>query len=1232
MKLAVVTVSTDVLADLARFYGQFETEYSGVLDLKLYYAGKRMAGDKLEEMKHSLEEGDTVIVDLMGSPPETVKAVIEALPRCKGNIIPIGSGGREFLRLGELNAGETAKPSMPPDPMARMGGMPGSMGSGADSPKSRDAANLERIGKYWNHAGADEIANLVYLLLRDYGGIRAVPRPQEPKEPKDISLCDPATGQVFENYGLYRDVMGHDEAKPVVALLYYGHSYPNRTSECVAVLAGKIREFANVLPVAFVRAAEKNMDILEDILMKAAGKKADLAVNFMSFRLSAGPMGGDARAAVDMLDRLDIPLLHPYFMSRRTEEEWKESPQGISSSEYLISVMLPELDGCLETYPVGAMASQGRIDRFDLELMGLSVIEERAERFAARVNNWLKLRYKPNNGKKVAIVCYNYPPGEDNIFGGAFLDTFASVENILKLLKEEGYSVEDLSAQELMEHFTAGGLVNSPRWSDESSSSEMIRYSSGNYARNLENAVYGSDLKEQWGPPPGGIMTEGKSFLIPGMLTGNIFIGLQPSRGIHEYPEKTYHDKALLPHHQYLAFYQWLREEYKADAVIHVGTHGTLEFLKGKECGMSGDCFPDLLLGDMPHIYLYYTGNPAEAMIAKRRSRALLVGYQPPAFTEGGLYGELTRLSALIDEYHESLRATPARSGEILKQIGAMAAEKNLPADLDELEGELYRMKRSLIPRGFHRFGEGFGRKEALEYAKSVLRYDRSDRKSLRRILAEDKGMDYDGLLESNETATLQMLDREVDEAFRDYGEKGRLPAMNKASSPEELGQVLDSGIKLAEDSMGNHEKEGLLTALRGGYLRAKLAGDAIRNPEVLPSGYNLYQFDPRFVPARSAYERGVAIAENTLKLYRKDHGEYPRSTAVVLWGLETSRTQGETFGQILAYLGIRVVQGRNAWEPKYEIIPAEELKRPRIDVVIHMCGFFRDMFPNLIDGLNQALERLASLEEPEGLNFYKANCRRIFAMLLEEGYDKNEALELSRSRIFGPAEGEYGTGVNRLIETRNWTEESQLGETFMKSLRHVYSTNYRGRAAEGLLGANLKAVDIVSQIRSSHEYEVTDLDHYYEYFGGLAKSVEQAKGRKSEIYISDSTGERMETEKAEKSIGRGVRTRLLNPRWIDGMLEHNYHGVQKISDRFENILGLAATTNRVENWIFKNLHATYISDRELRRRLAENNRWAYLGIVERLMECSSRGYWQATEAELEELKTLYLELEESIE
>ncbi len=1157
MKITFVTVSTTAVKRLIESGTALKNTYP-TLDLAVYYVADEMPKEKRAQMTHDLSLSDLSLVDLMGAVLSARRAVDEGLSSTLGFVIPYGSGAKEQLRLGALTA-ETLE-RMSSGKKAKMKSVSESAPvseAGLSDEEKRDLGNYTSILRYFKMGDPESIENLLLLLLFEYGGIKTDRAIEAPRELSPVAIVHPRGRKAYDTFAEYRANENWDDARPTVAVLYYAHLYPTDTSGCVSVIVSRLEEKWNVLPIAMSGAAKDGLARLREILLEEVPSRPDVVLNFMSFRLGAGPMGGDAEAGTDLLRELDAPYLHPYFMSRRTVKEWEGSVQGCTSSEAMISVLMPELDGAIYTIPVGAM-SEPRYDAdFDVKVEELTVIDERVDRLTTVVENEIALRRKKNAEKRVALICYNYPPGEDNLFGGAFLDTFTSVSEIFRRLKKEGYTVGDVTKEDLLAHFTAGKAVNSGRYA--SGTDGMILYPVKRYTTNDE-------IARAWGKAPGDIMTEGGSFLIPGMISGNIFVGLQPARSGEGGEGASYHDKDLPPHHQYAAFYQWLREEFRADAVVHVGTHGTLEFLKGKEAGMSGSCYPDRLLGGIPHIYLYYCGNPAESTTAKRRSHALTVSYQPPVFVEGGLYGDHALLREELDNYEQAQRLSPQSAEDVLSRIHAFAEALQLPTDLEALEKELYRMEHSLIPRGLHVFGTPYTDEECGEYLLGLRN-------------------SFGGDVDENE---------------------------------------------IRENCRENREMQSLLDALSGKYIPARLAGDIYRNPSVLPAGYNLYQFDPKLVPTATAYERGKRIAENTLEAYKKDTGAYPTTVAVVLWGLETSRTQGETFAQILTYLGVRLVvtpRGR-----RYEIIPVKELGRPRIDVTVNICGFFRDMYPNLIDTLSDLFEQIASLDESDDENHLKANADRLCCALIARGTSEADARTLSVSRIFGPAEGQYGSGLTKFFQNHDWESEEQLGEVFTARVSHVYNRRMRGVPANGLYEEQLRCVDIVSQLRSSNEYEFTDLDHYFEYFGGLSKSVECAKGEKARMYVTDTAGKELLTETVDKSIARGVRTRVLNPKWIDGMLAHSTHGAQVISDRFENLMGLAATTGSVDTWIYDELDKKYVEDEEMRRRMKENNPHAYMKILEQMMEYSDRGYWDATEEQLERIRNCYLELENDLE
>ncbi len=1230
MKMTFISVSSPAIQCMIRAEEAVNTLVPDALELKIYYAVSEYAAKKNKRLTDDIAESDFVFVDLMGSPVSTIKAVCDGLEKCSGNIVPYGNSARQYLRLGAFTAAsmQSKNPDKKPDmaAMKKMQNMAEAMGKVMPG-KMRDMKNYSQLCKYFFVADTENIYNMLLLILRDYGGVKNLPKPREAREVPEVVLCDPETMRYFETSGEFMEAFPYDKDKPVVALLFYGHIYPMDYSKAMSVIHKKLLEFANVIPVAVGGTAALESSKVNTLVLNTLPNKPDLIVNTMSFRLSAGPMGGNAEAGTSLLSEADAPYLHPMFMSRRTISEWKDSIQGSTPAEVLISVMLPEFDGALETIPVGAKSTPRYNEKYDVVTDEIEIIEERLNRLRDKAEKYIALSRKPVSDKKIAIICYNYPPGEANLFGGAFLDTFRSVENILAALTEHGYGTRTVSKEELMSNFTAGKLVNSGRY--DSDDEIMLRYPLKQYLKTFDELAEKQLFIDTWGPPGGSIMTgEDGDFQIPAAVFGNVLVGLQPSRGVHEEQDKLYHDKTLPPHHQYVAFYSYLRDTFEADAVIHVGTHGTLEFLKGKECGMSGGCYPDMLIGDLPHLYLYYCGNPSEATIAKRRSHAQIISYQPPVFVPGRLYGDYAKLSALTDDYHHALAVSPASVRDVLGNIEKLAQELNLPEELDALEAELYQMNKSLIPKGLHAYGENYTADEAKAYIKGILRYSRNDVSSLRAIAAQADGADIETLEEQKDFKSAGKYDEEADAVFDAYFESGTLPAACR----EQYEATLRYGQCVYEKIIKNHELDGLIHALDGGYTPVKTAGDIYRNPDVLPTGTNLIQFDQRFVPSPTAYERGFKIAENTLRTYEEENGAYPESAAVILWGLETSRTQGETFSQILGYLGVKMNKKGNIWDPKFEVIPIGELGRPRIDVTVNICGFFRDMFPNLLDSLDDVLHHLYESDETDGENFFKAHAKKIFAMLIDEGYEEDEAEKLAVSRVFGPKEGEYGTGITSIIETKAWEKEEQIGSQFLTSLRYVYNRSFHGRDVDGLYESNLKSVDIVSQIRDNQEYEITDLDHYYEFFGGLSKSVEMVRGKKAAMYITDTTGDRVITETVDKAINRGIRTRVLNPKWIDGLLEHQYHGAQKIAERFENVMGLAATTGSVEQWIYNDLHSLYVEDPEMRRRMAENNAHAYMDILEQMMEYYNRGYWDATEDQIAEIKKAYLELEENLE
>lgn len=1230
MKLVVFTASNTVLRDFAQAYARLSEEHKQMISLCLFSVEKQLDEQQVTSMHTAVQAADLIIHDPHGMSGAGAQQVISACTGLNAHQITVGGQTERFRSLFTLGALHADDLDMPVAQLSECA--------------QRDYNALQRIRAYWHATGDDHFNHVITFIMSEYSAYaHCWSAPPQPVVIEGTSLYDVASSQVFTELASYWQHVGRDSAKPTVAVLFRGPTYPMDTHAIIQGMVERFRVHTNVLQIALASISDVNIDRLRELLTEggADGGSINAIINCIPFRLGAGPMGGNSSAVLQLLEQLAVPLAHPFFFTRRTCEEWEASPAGLTSSEFMVQLMLPELDGSIEMLPIASMETGGSMEIGGIgkdsrvSWKSLQLIEDRADRFVARMLRWLTLQRKPRATKKVAIIGYNYPPGEANMFGGSFLDTFASISELLTVLHEQGYTVEPMTAEQLRSKMIGEGLINSAIWLGDSADANMLRFPASYYTGSL-NAVRSTQMIEQWGAAPGQVMASGSDFLIPGFVNGNVFIGVQPARSDQqEQSEQAYHDKAQQPHHQYVAFYQYVKEQFGADALLHVGTHGSMEFTAGKEAGMSRDCLPDELIADLPHLYYYYVGNPSEAMIAKRRSHATLISYQSPPFVEGELYGDYLQLDELLHNYRQAERLSPQQCADIATQIQAQATLLHLDGeDLESIEAEIYRMRRSLIPSGLHVLGDAYTKQGAADHMKFVLRQQRTEAQSLASLLAEARGLNYDELLELGITEQLGQLDTEAQAYIDQFAATGIIPAAPLLTEAymEKWQQTWSFGCAAYLASMQNMELAHLVRLLDGKYIPAKLAGDVVRHPDILPSGYNLYQFDPRAVPSDIAVRRGAAMAEHTIELYYREHGVYPATTAVVMWGMETSRTQGETYGQILTYLGVRIA-GRNIFnQPQYEIIPLAELGRPRLNVVVNICGFFRDMFPNLLEELNQLFALVAQLDEADEANYFRKHTKMLYEQLKAEKLSDEDAEDLACARIFGPAEGEYGTSVGKLIASKSWAEEAEFGKSYLNSLKHVYSRKYRGRAILRLFESNLAVVDIVSQVRSNHEYEVTDLDHYYEFLGGLAKSVEISKGTKPAIYVTDTTGEQVMTERISASIERGLRTRMLNPKWIDALMEHQYHGAQKIAERFENMLGLAATTNNVDSWIFSALHDAYVADEERSKQMEANNRWAYHQMLETLAECHQRGYWSATAEELEQLYQRMMELEGQME
>ncbi|MFW6373361.1 MAG: magnesium chelatase subunit H [Thermodesulfobacteriota bacterium] len=1242
--LFVFIINAALTESLASGSALFRERHGPILDVRIF------ATHDIEEetvsartVAESLEAADMVFLDIRGGGKAlgVCHRVLDGTDQPVALLLGGSPDLMSLLRLGSFSmapilersrkkqkSGPTGAPNF--RSIQRITALIEKGGSLLPVGKLKHARNWVRMMRYWQHGGPENAANLLAFAGRAYGGL-SLSKPEKPREYPEYGLYDPLTDRSCDSLFEYRKAAGHDLQAPTVGLLFYGGMHFAQSLAPARAFAERLKAAGiNVTPV--YSTADRNLDAIRDFFFDNGKPAVDAVAYFQWFQLTTF---SDAApdASVQLLKELGVPVFCGCPMFGREVAKWRECPQGLSPVEALTTVILPELDGMIEPIPTAgltAMDSDAVVGR----AARVVAIPDRVYRACNRIQNWTRLQRKPDAEKRIAFIVYDNPPGEDNLGNAAYLDTFASLKRLFGEMARRGFTVADLPEEGLHEALLSRRFVNNARWGgEETAVRQGPALAVSDYAALLKELSPGDEIAPVWGPPPGEVMTADGRFILPAMTFGNLLLGIQPARGFHADPDKIAHDKTLPPHHQYAAFYRWLERRWKPDCVVHVGTHGTLEFLKGKEMGMSGRCFPEALIGDVPHLYFYHVVNASEATIAKRRSLGVLINYNSPSFAAGGLYDDYESLDGLIGEYLEALTLEPSRAERLGRQVLERAADLHLGADsVAAVQEEISLMKRSIIPKGLHILGEDIAEADRIAFAEFFLRYDRGEVPSLHRLLAEERGYDYEALLcptRADDPAAgagaLEAIETDVASIVAAAWTSARLPE----SEPHRT--AVSNALRAARALDGGLEWENFFTGLSGGYIEPGLGGDPLRNPDALPTGRNSFQFDPRLVPSDEACRRGREIAENTLAHYRELHGDWPDSTAVILWGFETTKTRGETVGQVLAYLGVRIIPGSNPYHKKLEPIPLAELGRPRVDCLVQICGFFRDMYPNVLDLIDRAFSLVSDLDEPPEANPVRKHTLRLTEELAGTVPD-DQLRRIAAGRIYGPRAGEYGTRTTHLIETGAWTSEAEIADLFTSTMSHLYSGTIHGERQPAAYRARLGRVELVSQVRDTHEYEIMDLDHYYEYFGGLARTVESVRGAPPAMLITDTTKEVIRTETVGASLNRGIRTRLLNPKWIDALLEHDYHGAQKIGDRVEYLIGFAATTHAVENWVWSAVTDRYIRDKAMFDRLSENNRFAAEEIIKRLLEAEGRGYWQATDEEKTLLRDRYLDLEGDIE
>ena len=958
----------------------------------------------------------------------------------------------------------------------------------------------------------------------------------------------------------------------------------------------------------------------------------------------------------------------------QTTEEWTDSSLGLHPVQVALQVALPELDGGIEP-----IVFSGR----DSKTGKSHSLYDRVEAVASRAIKWAALRKKAKADNKLAITVFSFPPDKGNVGTAAYLNVFGSIYRVLQAMKADGYSVDvPDKEEELIE------AILHDKEAKFASPDLNIAYKMpvDEYERLCE---YSGALHENWGPPPGNLNSNGQELLVYGKTFGNVFIGVQPTFGYEGDPMRLLFSKSASPHHGFAAYYTFVEKVFKADAVLHFGTHGSLEFMPGKQVGMSEACYPDSLIGSLPNIYYYAANNPSEATIAKRRSYANTISYLTPPAENAGLYKGLKELKELISSY-QSLKDT-GRGASITNSIVATARQCNLDKDValpgedvdtaelpseerdlvvGKVYGKLMEIESRLLPCGLHVVGEPPSAEEAVATLVNIGSIDRPEKsiEGMPCLLARAVGRDIEQLYRSSDKGVLDdvQLLQEITEASRAmvsqfvsrvtdrYGRvaSGALSGLAAAvAGGPAWGDALKGtrfgaeGVKLEvkamtalfeylqfclEQIVKDNEIGAFLEAMEGQYVLPGPGGDPIRNPNVLPTGKNIHGLDPQSIPTTAAIQAAGVVVERLLARQRADNGgQWPETVALVLWGTDNIKTYGESLAQVMLMVGVRPVPDALGRVNKLELIPLAELGRPRVDVVVNCSGVFRDLFVNQMNLLDRAV-KLASeqADEPLELNFVRKHA-------LEQAAALNISVREAATRIFSNASGSYSSNVNLAVENSSWSDESQLQEMYLARKSFAFNSDAPGAGMEenrAIFEASLKTVDMTFQNLDSSEISLTDVSHYFD--SDPTKLVQSVRtdGKMPTAYIADTTTANAQVRTLSETVRLDTRTKLLNPKWYEGMLSSGYEGAREIQKRLNNTLGWSATAGAVDNWVYEEANDTFVNDPVMAKRLMDVNPNSFRKMVANFLEANGRGYWETSEENLNRLRELYLEVEDKIE
>ena len=1165
----------------------------------------------LEACREDIRGGDIILVNMlfMEDHIQAVRSALEARrDACDAMVCCISAG--EIIRLTRLGQFDMSAPQK--GPLALLKRLRGSKKKKSDG--AGQMAMLRRLPKilrfipgkaqdvrayfltmqYWLSGSEENLASMVRFLVSHYAGgaragLRGAVDAEAPIDYPDTGIYHPALpGRIAESVSA---VAAPQPCRGTVGVLVMRSYVLSRdTAHYDAVIAAlEARGYRAI--VAFASGLDARPAI-EAFFMENGHATVDVVVSLTGFSLVGGPAFNDARAAEEMLSALDVPYLSAQALEFQTVEQWRESARGLLPVEATMMVAIPELDGATNPMvfagrpPAGPTGSRTHMEP----------LPDRVERLVSRVERLAQLRTKPRSERRLGIVLFNFPPNSGAAGTAAFLSVFPSLHRVLIGLKEAGYDVDVPPSPDALRQRVLEGNAASLG----ADANVHARISVDDHVR---DQPWLEEIEAQWGPAPGRHQTDGRGIFVLGERFGNVFVGIQPAFGHEGDPMRLLFESTFAPTHAFAGFYHWLREDFTADALLHFGTHGALEFMPGKQTGLSSACWPDRLIADLPNIYLYAGNNPSEGTIARRRAAATLISYLTPPVAQAGLYRGLLELKESIERWRGLSPEESAERERLESAIQAQAAELDMaPAEpawgetaaveVPKVHQAVRECEEALIPFGLHVVGRAPSEEERRQYLLAM---------------SGENG---------NEAAV---------EALVGGASPERALVVGNIAADDETRALYQTLARANEHLSEDREVKAILQALDGRFTRPAPGGDIARNPDVLPTGRNLHGFDPYRIPSAFAVADGARQAERILATHMSEGNQYPDSIAVVLWGTDNLKTEGGPIGQVLALMGARPRFDSYGRLSGASLIPLEELGRPRIDVVVTLSGIFRDLLPHQTRLLAEAAFLAASAPEPLDMNHVRKNALRYQEQL---GCD----LETAALRVFSNADGAYGSNVSLLVDGGTWEVEDELAEVYTRRKSFAYGRSGKPMRQQALLENVLSDVDLAYQNLESVELGVTTIDHYFDTLGGIGRAVRRAKGAHVPVYIGDQTHGEGTVRTLGAQVALESRTRMLNPKWYESMLDHGAEGVRHIEAHITNTVGWSATTGQVEPWVYKQISQTYVLDPEMRDRLARLNPKASARLANRLIEAHERNYWSPDPATLDALREAGDELEDRLE